>query len=175
VTSFYDIDRANACLPEVRALLEQLRDRRDELIVLRDRFVVAQRRSSSGARADTRRTPADPARTPADPARTSADPAHAPADGEETPGDPPLIDPDSPRMLEARIRAVVDQMEAGVGRLVDLGIQLRESARGLIDFPALAGGRQVWLCWELGEVEQIHFWHEMNAGYSSRRPLIELT
>ena len=78
-------------------------------------------------------------------------------------------------MLEARIRAAVDQMEAGVAQLVEMGIQLREIERGLIDFPAFIGGREIWLCWELGEAEEIHFWHERNAGYASRRPLIELT
>ena len=37
-----------------------------------------------------------------------------------------------------------------------------------------AGGRQVWLCWELGEKE-VAFWHELDTGFGSRRPLIELT
>jgi hypothetical protein len=58
-------------------------------------------------------------------------------------------------------------------RIDGLGITLRDIERGLIDFPALAGGRQVWLCWELGE-EDVAFWHELDTGFGSRRPLIEL-
>ncbi len=146
MTTFYTIDRANQRLPEVREILEQLRERRLELIDLRDRLVAIRREAEV------------PGGTPG-----------IPADA------PPRLDPNSPRILEARIRAVVDQMEAGVGRLVDLGIQLRDIEQGLIDFPALAGGRPVWLCWELGEEEEIHFWHDLNAGYGARRPLIELT
>ena len=54
-----------------------------------------------------------------------------------------------------------------------MGITLRDIERGLIDFPALVGGRQVWLCWQLGETD-VGFWHELETGFGSRRPLIEL-
>jgi hypothetical protein len=50
---------------------------------------------------------------------------------------------------------------------------LRDIEHGLIDFPALVGGRQVWLCWQLGE-DDVGFWHELETGFGSRRPLIEL-
>jgi hypothetical protein len=64
-------------------------------------------------------------------------------------------------------------MAAAVARIDALGITLRDIQRGLIDFPALVGGRQVWLCWELGESE-VGFWHELDTGFGSRKPLIEL-
>jgi len=47
VTDFYDIDRANARLPEVRGVLEQLRSQRLELIALRDRLVAARRHAQA--------------------------------------------------------------------------------------------------------------------------------
>ena len=47
------------------------------------------------------------------------------------------------------------------------------SSRGLVDFPALVSGRQVWLCWRRGEA-QIGWWHDLDTGFSSRRPLSEL-
>jgi len=59
-------------------------------------------------------------------------------------------------------------------RIDALGITLRDIERGLIDFPALASGRQVWLCWQLGE-DTVAFWHELETGFGSRRPLIELS
>jgi hypothetical protein len=49
-------------------------------------------------------------------------------------------------------------------------IQIKDLHRGLIDFPSLLGGREVFLCWERGE-EDIEFWHELDAGYAGREPL----
>ena len=49
-------------------------------------------------------------------------------------------------------------------------IVLRDLDRGLVDFPALRDGREVYLCWEEGEPE-IGFWHEPDAGFRGRRPL----
>ena len=82
-------------------------------------------------------------------------------------------DPEEARRLRLRMQGVIDQMSAAVARIDTLGITLRDIERGLIDFPALASGRQVWLCWQLGETEVAH-WHELETGFGSRRPLIEL-
>jgi len=79
-------------------------------------------------------------------------------------------DPAVAGVLRARIRAVVDQMEGAVSRLDDWGIVLRDIRSGLIDFPALVNGRQVWLCWRLGE-DGIDWWHDLATGFESRRPL----
>ncbi|HEV2395200.1 MAG TPA: DUF2203 domain-containing protein [Verrucomicrobiae bacterium] len=49
-------------------------------------------------------------------------------------------------------------------------IQIKDLQRGLIDFPAIIGGREVFLCWEEGE-EDIEFWHELDSGYSGREKL----
>jgi hypothetical protein len=49
-------------------------------------------------------------------------------------------------------------------------IVLRDLDRGLVDFPSLRGGEEVYLCWEEGEAE-IGFWHEPEAGFAGRRPL----
>lgn len=54
--------------------------------------------------------------------------------------------------------------------LEESGIVLRDIDRGLVDFPALMDGREVYLCWELGE-DDVGFWHELEAGYGGRRPL----
>ena len=51
-------------------------------------------------------------------------------------------------------------------------IQLKDLDRGLVDFPAILEGREVFLCWELGE-EDIDFWHDLEAGYAGRERLEE--
>ena len=49
-------------------------------------------------------------------------------------------------------------------------IQVKDVARGLVDFPAVIGGKEVFLCWEQDE-EDIEFWHELDAGYAGRERL----
>jgi hypothetical protein len=51
-------------------------------------------------------------------------------------------------------------------------IMLRDLDRGLVDFPALREGREIYLCWQEGEPE-IGFWHEPDAGFAGRRPLAD--
>jgi hypothetical protein len=88
-------------------------------------------------------------------------------------GSPSDLDDEESRLVRLRMQGVVDQMAAAVARIDALGITLRNIEQGLIDFPALVGGRQVWLCWELGESGIAH-WHELDDGFAGRRPLIEL-
>ena len=71
------------------------------------------------------------------------------------------------------MQGVIDQMQAGVARIDELGITLREIETGLIDFPALVAGRQVWLCWRLGE-GNVEWWHELGDGFGGRQTLAEL-
>ena len=57
--------------------------------------------------------------------------------------------------------------------LVELRAQeivLRDLERGLVDFPSLRDGEEIYLCWEEGE-DEIGFWHEPDAGFAGRRPL----
>ena len=49
-------------------------------------------------------------------------------------------------------------------------IQVKDLNRGLIDFPALVGGKEVFLCWEQDE-EDIEFWHDLDTGYAGRERL----
>ena len=148
---FFDIDAANAALPELRTILETLRDERGQLIALRDEFarqgVEAAPRAESGV---------------VDTGRGSDD-----------------ADDDSPSAEERRrirlwMQGVIDQMQAGVARIDELGVTLREIETGLIDFPALVNGRQVWLCWRLGEGD-VDSWHELSDGFGGRKPLAELS
>ena len=49
-------------------------------------------------------------------------------------------------------------------------IQIKDLDRGLIDFPAIIGGKEVFLCWEQDE-EDIEFWHDLESGYAGREKL----
>jgi hypothetical protein len=77
------------------------------------------------------------------------------------------------RLLRLSMQGLIDQMQAGVARLVEMDVTLRDIATGLIDFPALVSGRPIWLCWRLGESE-IEHWHAHDEGFDSRRPLSDL-
>ena len=52
-----------------------------------------------------------------------------------------------------------------------LGVELKDYFTGLIDFPCLMDGREVYLCWRLGEPEVAH-WHELDAGFAGRQKLL---
>ena len=77
------------------------------------------------------------------------------------------------RLLRLGMQGLIDQMQAGVARLVELDITLRDISTGLIDFPALVSGRPIWLCYRLGESEVAN-WHPHDEGFDSRRPLSDL-
>lgn len=55
--------------------------------------------------------------------------------------------------------------------LQQLGIELKDYTRGLIDFPSLRGERVVYLCWQIGDGDEIGWWHETDAGFAGRQPL----
>jgi len=95
--------------------------------------------------------------------------AAAPAE-DETP-DPEAAE--QIRLLRLSMQGLIDQMQAGVARLVEMDVTLRDIKSGLIDFPALVSGRPIWLCWRLGEQDVAH-WHPHDEGFDSRRPLSEL-
>jgi len=66
--------------------------------------------------------------------------------------------------------AVTDHLAELREELEDVGCDLKDFELGLVDFPSIRDGREVCLCWKLGE-EQVAHWHETNAGYAGRKPL----
>jgi len=61
-------------------------------------------------------------------------------------------------------------MQSGLAALQAMGVLLKDVEQGLIDFPHWREGREVYLCWQLGE-ERIEYWHETDTGYAGRQPL----
>jgi hypothetical protein len=70
-----------------------------------------------------------------------------------------------------RARAAVE-VALGFEQLERLDIVVRDLERGLVDFPALIDGREVYLCWLLDEPQVTH-WHGIESGFAGRRPLAD--
>jgi hypothetical protein len=68
----------------------------------------------------------------------------------------------------------LDEEVAGIARCVarihEVGALVKDLDDGLVDFPATRDGRDVLLCWRLGE-DEIGFWHGLDEGFSGRKPL----
>lgn len=56
----------------------------------------------------------------------------------------------------------------------DLGVLVKDVEIGLCDFPYMLNDQMVFLCWKCGEKE-VHWWHEIDSGFSSRKPLTDLS
>jgi hypothetical protein len=64
-----------------------------------------------------------------------------------------------------------ERMQEYEEELKQLGVELKDYFTGLIDFPSVLNGREVYLCWRLGEPEVGH-WHDLEAGFAGRRKLL---
>ena len=67
--------------------------------------------------------------------------------------------------------AVLIELTVELSELETLGVQLKDFERGLVDFPSLRDGRVVLLCWQLGEGDELEWWHDVDAGFAGRTPL----
>lgn len=63
-----------------------------------------------------------------------------------------------------------DRLRMLVHHIQDQGVILKDMGLGLLDFPSIREGREVYLCWKHGE-EHIAFWHDVDAGFMGRQPL----
>ncbi|HTV47987.1 MAG TPA: DUF2203 domain-containing protein [Phycisphaerae bacterium] len=75
--------------------------------------------------------------------------------------------------IEHAFESLTEQMAKLVEELADIGVELKDPGRGLVDFPAKFDGRDIELCWQIGE-PTIGYWHEINAGFAGRRNVAEL-
>ena len=145
----WSLDAATRALPGLRPLIALLREQRRNLEVMKDDLLRLRRLERTGARpggADQPQPAATATESAAEALMTSA-------------------------MVELRIRALVDQMQASVDRVASRGVELRDIERGLIDFPAMAFGRAFLLCWEESDGEAVVFAHAMGEGFNSRLPI----
>jgi len=63
-----------------------------------------------------------------------------------------------------------EKFDALVHLIQDTGVLIKDINIGLLDFPAMRDGREVYLCWQYGE-EEIAFWHEVEVGFAGRQSI----
>ena len=61
-----------------------------------------------------------------------------------------------------------ERLDKLVHRIQDLGVHIKDFNTGLMDFPAIHEGREVYLCWRFGE-ERVEYWHDLEAGFTGRQ------
>jgi hypothetical protein len=69
----------------------------------------------------------------------------------------------------ARDRAAI-QLKSNIESIQESGCLIKDLDIGLVDFPTLFRGQEVYLCWKLGE-KDIQFWHGTNEGFAGRKPI----
>jgi len=72
--------------------------------------------------------------------------------------------------LKNRREAAGQALQQAVENVHELGCLVKDLDIGLIDFPTLLKGEEVYLCWKLGE-ERIRFWHGVSEGFRGRKPI----
>ncbi len=72
--------------------------------------------------------------------------------------------------LETNLEKTVDRLNDLVDELKDIGVELKDYRLGLIDFVGKHEGREIYLCWKLGE-PAIEHWHELQDGIAGRQPV----
>jgi len=64
----------------------------------------------------------------------------------------------------------VERLKKALEEIEESGVVLKDLDIGLIDFPTLLEGEEVYLCWKLGETG-IGFWHHTTEGYAGRKQI----
>lgn len=72
--------------------------------------------------------------------------------------------------LRREVEVIAHRINGYIEELAPVGCTLKGFEEGLVDFRSRLDGRDILLCWKLGEREVAH-WHEMDAGYAGRQPL----
>jgi hypothetical protein len=80
--------------------------------------------------------------------------------------------PPEVRRAKALFRGFYEALSDEIDRVRDLGGEVKDVETGLVDFPGLRRGEEILLCWRLGE-KKIGFWHPVDGGFASRRPIDE--
>jgi hypothetical protein len=63
-----------------------------------------------------------------------------------------------------------ERLKTAIEKLQEMGCVIKDLDVGLVDFPTLFRGEEVYLCWKLGE-SGIRFWHGTNEGFAGRKPI----
>jgi hypothetical protein len=73
---------------------------------------------------------------------------------------------------EERITTLARSIREKVRAIHEMGVEVKDLDMGLVDFPSLREGREIYLCWKIDE-PTVAFWHDLDTGFRGRRPLEE--
>lgn len=83
---------------------------------------------------------------------------------------PKRILPEQP--VDREYFSLVTRLHVVITEIHRRGAQITDLRRGQLDFPARRAGRQVLLCWQVGEAT-LRYWREPEAGFAGRQPVDE--
>ncbi len=72
--------------------------------------------------------------------------------------------------VQSELNRISQDVQDAINEIAEQGIIVRDVSSGLVDFPSVREGREVYLCWISGE-ERIEYWHETDRGFADRQPL----
>lgn len=81
-----------------------------------------------------------------------------------------VVDTAAARQAKDRLESAAARLREAVEGIQELGCVVKDLDIGLIDFPTFYRGKDVFLCWKLGEPE-IQFWHGVDEGFAGRKPI----
>lgn len=84
-----------------------------------------------------------------------------------TNGHPPAAEATIDRQA---LESLTNEMNEVIEEISGFGCEVKDLGMGLLDFRSIQGGREVNLCWKLGE-PRIDWWHDLDRGFASREPL----
>ena len=77
------------------------------------------------------------------------------------------------KSMQEQLDSCMNKLEDFVDELSEIGCELKDYQAGLIDFVGKHEGRDVYLCWKLGE-DHITHWHELDSGFAGRQSISKL-
>jgi hypothetical protein len=77
------------------------------------------------------------------------------------------------KAVQRDLDVAIDKLHTYLDELTEIGCELKDFQAGLVDFIGRHQGRDIYLCWKLGE-EQIAYFHELNSGFAGRMPVTTL-
>lgn len=72
--------------------------------------------------------------------------------------------------MEEELEKDLERLNGYAAELMELGVEPKGAAEGLVDFPCMIDGRISYLCWKFNEPE-ILYWHDLETGFAGRQPL----
>ena len=81
-----------------------------------------------------------------------------------------IVDRERAQAVHQRRDSTLEKLKAMVERIQETGCLVKDLDKGLVDFPTLFRGEEVYLCWKMDE-PAIEFWHKVEDGFAGRKQI----